>query len=198
MNKKILLLLLCVVVIGSLTVAGTVAYFADTDAATNTFSIGEVGLTLDEAKVNPDGTVVPNAERVSENEYHLVPGYTYTKDPIVHIDADSSDAWIFVRVVNEIAAIEGGTTVARQMAQNGWTQISDEGVYAYERIVSAGEDIVVFESFTIKGDGVDAEKLKEYDGKTITVTGYAVQADGFDTAAKAWDAYTEQNKEQNG
>lgn len=199
MNKKILLLLLCVVVIGSLTVAGTVAYFADTDAATNTFSIGEVGLTLDEAKVNPDGTVVPNAGRVSQNEYHLVPGYTYTKDPIVHIDADSSDAWIFVRVVNEIAAIEGGTTVAQQMEAKGWTLVSGEtDVYAYKETVSAGADIPVFDSFTVDGSKVSGATLDGYNGKTITVTGYAVQADGFDTAAKAWDAYTEQNKEQNG
>lgn len=197
MNKKTLLLLLSVILVGSLSVAGTVAYFTDADAGTNVFTVGQVGLTLDESDVNEEGKV-DSERRVTENKYRLVPGYVYVKDPVVHIDDDSSDAWIFVRVVNEIAAIEGGTTVARQMAQNGWTQISDEGVYAYERIVSAGEDIVVFESFTIKGDGVDAEKLKEYDGKTITVTGYAVQADGFDTAAKAWDAYTEQNKEQNG
>lgn len=198
MNKKTLLLLLSVILVGSLSVAGTVAYFTDTDAEKNVFTVGQVGLTLDESDVNEEGKV-DSERRVTENKYRLVPGYVYVKDPVVHIDDDSSDAWIFVKVVNEITEIEGDPKVADQMAAKGWTLVSDEtDVYAYKETVSAGEDIKVFESFTIEGDGVDAEKLKEYDGKTITVTGYAVQADGFDTAAKAWDAYTEQKKEQNG
>lgn len=193
MNKKILLLLLCVVVIGSLTVAGTVAYFTDTDADTNVFTVGEVGLTLDEAPVDENGRKT-EGDRVQKNEYQLVPGFSYDKDPTVHMDADSSNAWIFVKVVNEIAAIEGTPTVASQMEAKGWTLVPGEtDIYAYKDIVSANDDIVVFETFCIDGTNVDAAKLDTYKGKTITVTGYAVQADGFDTSAAAWAAYKEQN-----
>ena len=193
MNKKILLLLLYVVLIGSLTVAGTVAYFTDTDADTNVFTVGEVGLTLDEAPVDENGKETTGG-RVQKNDYQLIPGFSYDKDPTVHMDADSSNAWIFVKVVNEIAAIEGNPTVASQMTDKGWTLVSGEtDIYAYQDIVSANDDIVVFESFCIDGTKTDAAVLDDYKDKTITVTAYAVQADGFDTSAQAWAAYKEQN-----
>lgn len=193
MNKKTLLLLLSVILVGSLSVAGTVAYFTDADADRNVFTVGQVGLTLDESDVNEEGKVV-SERRVTKNEYRLIPGYVYVKDPIVHIDDDSSDAWIFVKVVNEITEIEGDPKVADQMAAKGWTLVSGEtDVYAYKEIVSAGADIPVFDSFTVDGSKVSGATLDGYNGKTITVTGYAVQADGFETAAAAWAAYQEQN-----
>lgn len=193
MDKKKLLLFVSVILIGAMSVAGTVAYFTDTDADTNTFTVGQVGLTLDEAPVDENGKET-TGNRVQKNNYKLIPGFAYDKDPTVHIDSDSSNAWIFVKVVNEIATIEGDPTVASQMADKGWTLVSGEtDVYAYKDIVSAGADILVFESFTIKGDGVDGDVLETYKDKTITVIGYAVQADGFGTAAEAWAAYVEQN-----
>lgn len=103
-KKKALLLLLCAatLVIGS--VFGTMAYLTDTDAAENTFTIGSVGLKLDEAWVNVDGKPIDengnvvalpsNAKRVTENSYHLLPGHEYTKDPTVTVDGKSEDAYV--------------------------------------------------------------------------------------------------------
>ena len=45
----------------------------------------------------------------------------------------------------------------------------------------------VFESFKVVGD-ITNEALAAYAGKTITVQAYAIQADGFGTAAAAWAA----------
>ena len=42
----------------------------------------------------------------------------------------------------------------------------------------------VFKYFTVKGDA----NVADYNGKTITVIGYAVQADGFNYASDAWAA----------
>ena len=120
----------------------------------------------------------------------MLPGHFYTKDPTIHVKAGSEPCYVFVKVTNDIAAIEatGNTTVAAQMADEGWVLVSGTtNVYCQEDIVdarTAAVDVEVFSSITI---ATDAE-VSDYTGKTITVIGYAVQADGFDSAADAWAA----------
>lgn len=185
-KKKVFLTVLCAVALVVASVLGTMAYLTSkTGTVNNTFTVGKVQITLDEAKVDTAGTPVSPAERVTENDYKLIPGHTYTKDPTVHVDADSEESWLFVKVVDEIADIEDAKTVAVQMTEKGWTLVDGQtNVYAYKDKVTAGQDIKVFENFKIKGDAVVAD----FAGKKITVEAYAIQADGFDTAAKAWAA----------
>ncbi len=182
-RTKALLISLCAVLLVVTTVAATVAFLTSNDTVTNTFTVGKVAITLDEAQVNPDGSAVAGADRVKANEYHLIPAHTYIKDPTIHVDGASEDCWLFVKVVNGIAAIEDTqNTVASQMAANGWTPVAGQtDVYAYNRKVSAGSDIPVFASFKIAGDA----DIAPYAQASVTVTAYAVQADGFDTAAAA-------------
>lgn len=186
--KKTLTVILAFVLVVVISVTGTFAYLTSSDSVTNTFTVGKVAITLDEAKVE-NGVAVEGADRVKANSYKLLPGQEYDKDPTVHVDAQSEDAWLFVKVENEISAIENSeNTVAAQMAANGWTAVTGAtGVYAYEAKVSAEDDIVVFENFTI-ADSVDNATLASYANKTIKVTAYAVQAAGFASAAEAWAA----------
>lgn len=184
-RSKTLLLALCAVLLVVGSVMGTMAYLTSQDAVTNTFTVGSVAITLDETDVNTAG-VKDGETRVDANTYKLMPGHSYTKDPIVHVDEDSEDSWLFVKVENEIAAIEDSTTIADQMTAKGWTPVADTtNIYAYKEVVNAGDDITVFETFKIKGDVIN---LSSYEGKTVKVTAYAVQADGFETAAAAWNA----------
>jgi len=92
-NRKALLLLLCAVLMVGASVFGTLAYLTDTEAVTNTFTVGSIGLKLDEADVKPDGTPDTN-ERVTANDYHLLPGHTYIKDPTVTVEAKSEESYI--------------------------------------------------------------------------------------------------------
>ena len=187
-TKKTLTIILAMVMVAALSVAATLAYLTSTTGpVTNTFTVGNVKITLDEAKVTELG-VKDGESRVTENSYKLYPSHQYVKDPTVHVDAASDDCWLFVKVVDELAAIEDATTIADQLTANEWTPVEGQtGVYAYKAIVSKGANIPVFESFKIKTD-VDNDTLATYAGKTITVTAYAVQADGFTTAAAAWAA----------
>ena len=184
-KKKVFVAVLCAAALVVASVLGTMAYLTSQDAVKNTFTVGKVAITLDEAKVTDAGDPVVGADRVKTNTYKLIPGHEYTKDPTVHVTAGSEDSWLFVKVVDEIAGIEADTTVAAQMAANGWTAVEGEtNVYAYKATVTSGQDIKVFENFTIKGDAAVAD----YAGKTITIEAYAIQADGFTTAADAWKA----------
>lgn len=188
-KSKALLLALCAVLLVTASVLGTLAYLTSTtDVVTNTFSVGNVAITLDEAKVDEYGAAVEGAARVTANNYKLIPGHEYTKDPTVHVAEGSEECWLFVKVVDGIAAIEDADTVAAQLTSNGWTAVAGaENIYAYNAKVDAREeaqDIKVFESFKILGTA----NVSAYNGKTITVQAYAVQADSFGTAAAAWTA----------
>ncbi len=209
-KSKALLLSLCAVMLVAASIFGTLAYLTDTDAVENTFTVGQVGISLDEAKVNTKGEKLDNggnvwvegatlADRVQANEYKLVPGHEYIKDPTVHVDKGSEDSWLFIKVDNGIAAIEDSTnTIADQMKAIGWTPVDGiTNVYAYKEVVKAEQDVVVFNRFKISGDveGTKPETpedgvlyLSDYVDAVINVTAYAVQADGFGNAADAWKA----------
>lgn len=184
MLRKLLLLTSSALLLVSLTVGVTLAYLTDTDSVTNTFTVGNVAITLDEAPIGEDGDAVAG-ERVKENKYHLLPGQKYHKDPTVHVDANSEDGWLFVKVENGIKDIEAPVDNIAQQMEGAFTLLEGyEDIYAYNWIVSAGQDINVFSSFVIDGS-VDNETLAKYADAKIVVSAYMVQAAGFDTAAEA-------------
>ncbi|MBD8987688.1 MAG: hypothetical protein EGR01_01540 [Clostridiales bacterium] len=95
---KPLLTLCCALLLVAAGVFGTLAYLTGTDTVNNTFTVGNVQITLDEAKVTTDGTPVEGADRVKANEYHLLPGHTYTKDPTVTVEEGSDLSYVRMKV----------------------------------------------------------------------------------------------------
>lgn len=198
-GKKALLLALCAVLLVAATVMGTMAYLTSTDTVTNTFTIGNVNITLDETKVDVNGKPEEPTSYVKSNEYKLMPGHSYTKDPTVHVTAGSENSWIFVKVENGISAFEaatvasGYTSIADQVEKNGWTKLTGvegvDNVYYKEYTKSnTQDDLKVFENFKIADE---ANKVTGWDeiskeSTKITITAYAIQKDGFTTAAAAW------------
>lgn len=95
MKKKGKALLLCTgavaLVAGS--VLGTIAFLTDTEEAINTFAVGNVSISIAESKVDENGVPV-GEETTDANEYRLVPGVTYTKDPTVTVDAESEESYV--------------------------------------------------------------------------------------------------------
>ena len=196
-KSKALLLTLCAVLLVTASVLGTMAFLTSTASVKNTFTVGSVKITLDEAKVTPDGKPVEGAARVAENSYKLMPGHTYTKDHTIHVDAVSEDSYIFVKVENGIASYEaassaeegGYRTIADQITVNGWTALESAADVYYREYVksSTGSDFAVFDTFKIADNANDAESWGSCDAQVV-VTAYAVQKEGFDTASAAWMA----------
>lgn len=204
-RNKILLLALCMAALIAVSVLGTMAYLTSTDTVTNTFTVGKVAITLDEAKVNDAGVAVTPAERVKANSYKLMPGHSYTKDPTVHVTDGSENCYIFVKVENGISAFEaaneestdGYKTIATQIITNGWTKLADnDNVYyrSYTNGENAQKSFTVFSNFKIADNANNAEATKTSwnavtaENTKITVTAYAIQADGFANADAAWAA----------
>ena len=208
--KKTLTVIIALVLVVVMSVAGTVAYLTSSDTVTNTFTVGNVQIKLDEAKANPDGSLVANADRVKANSYKLLPGHTYNKDPMVTVLNGSESSYIKMTVTfskaNELDAIfdpDGATltTIFNGYDSSNWTYKGNTKNAAdntrtyefwYKEAVAAPDGNValdaLFDSITVPGS-ITNEQLKTIEGMTITVNAYAIQADGFTDAADAWSKY---------
>lgn len=119
MKKKILAIVLCVAMLAIAIVGGTMAYFTDTHAQTNTFVAGNVGISLDEAKTKLDedsnsktfgDLIADGTTRTTDTQkYHLFPGMTVTKDPTITVDKGSEDAYVaaIVTVTGDLHSLIG-------------------------------------------------------------------------------------------
>lgn len=196
-KTKAFVLALCAVLLVVSTVFVTMAFLTDTDFVTNTFTVGKVGISLDEADVDVNGKVEAGGDRestegrVQENKYHLIPRHNYVKDPTIHVDGDSENCLLFVELKNGLMPIIAGEktyspedpadtvyTIEAQMIKNGWTLINpDKNIWAYNNVVDKNAHIEVFDEFTLTDDAA----VSQYGDASIVVTAYAVQADGFVT-----------------
>ncbi len=191
--KKIVTAGLALVMVAGISVAGTLAFLTDdTDLVKNTFTVGNVNITLDEANVDKkDAEGVDNSSvaRDTANTYKLIPGSTYDKDPIVHVTKDSEPCWVIVDVNNGLGDAEAAVTedslgtIADQITANGWTK---KGDYYYMEVnqedldeVEDGKtlDLTVFTKFAIKGDLEDATYEDLVDAE-ITIKAFAIQSEG--------------------
>ena len=190
-RSKALLLTLCAVLLVAASVLGTMAYLTSTDEVTNTFTVGQVQITLDEKDTDNS---TPDADRDKANAYHLLPGNEYEKDPTVHVNAVSEDSWIFVKVENGIAAFEAATSteengyksISDQITANGWTALDGVANVYYKPYTKSatGSDLIVFSNFKIADTANDVQGWATLNA-TVNITAYAVQKDGFDTASAA-------------
>lgn len=209
-RSKALLLTLCAVLLVAASVLGTMAYLTSTDEVTNTFTVGQVKIKLDEAKANPDGSLVANADRVKANEYKLLPGHTYNKDPMVTVLSGSESSYVKMTVTfskaNELDAIfaPGGADLtsifngydAAKWIAKGNTKDATANTRTYEfwykeTVGASTADVALdalFDSITVPGT-ITNEQLATIEGMTITVNAYAIQADGFANAEAAWAAF---------
>lgn len=159
MKKKLLVTLSVIVcavalIIGS--VAGTLAYLRVYVSVTNTFTFGKVAISLDETDVDDHGIPVLNAQgektRDYANRYLLMPGKSYTKDPVIHVGEESQAMFLFLKVDNGIAGLaltqqdldklaaenvdnpgyEVPRTIHQQLLDAGWKVYADESGKAYQ------------------------------------------------------------------
>lgn len=206
-KSKALLLSLCAVLLVVASVMGTMAYLTSSDTVTNTFTVGNVAIKLDEAKVNTDGTLVAGADRVKANSYKLLPGHFYNKDPMVTVLKGSESSYIKMTVTfsmakeldaifaptgAELTSIFGGYDSNNWIAK-GSTKDTTANTRTYEfwykeAVAAKDSDVALdalFDSITVPGT-ITKEQLATIEGMTITVNAYAIQADGFKDAAEAW------------
>lgn len=212
-KSKVLITILCSVLLVTVSVLGTLAYLTSQDEVVNTFTVGKVNITLDEAAVNVDGTEIPGADRVKENNYHLIPGQTYVKDPTMTVKAKSADSYVrmllTLNCADEFDAIYTSDKADLTTIFNGYDAVNwvYENVtrdtakntityeFRYKEIVAKSATDTkldaLFDSITVPG-AFDSKDMESIADLKITVVGHAIQATGFANAESAWTAFNEQ------
>ena len=209
--KKTIAIVALVVLVAVASVLGTLAYLTSTDTVKNTFTVGKVNITLDEAEVEMNGVAVTPAKRVKKNEYKLMPGHTYTKDPMVTVLAGSEPSYIKMTVTfskaNELDAIfaptgadltsifkgyDSANWIAKGNTKDAAANTRTYEFWYKETVGAPTADVALdalFDSITIPGEITQAQ-LETIKDMTITVTAYAIQADGFANADAAWAKFS--------
>ena len=177
LSGKLVVAMLAVTLLIGCAIGGTVAWLtAKTDPVVNTFTYGDINITL--------------AETTGAN-YKIIPGKDINKDPKVTVKKDSEACWLFVKVEEE------GTFVADKVTYSiadGWTKLTgvtgvDNVYYREVGAVTADTDFAVLKDNKVTvSDTLTKEDIKNITtNPTLTFTAYAVQKDGIDTAAAAWE-----------
>lgn len=119
LTRKTVVLAIALLAIITTSVFGTIAYLTDTAEVTNTFTIGKVDIKVDESivdengdpteKTDDEGNIITRTEE--GNEYHMIPGKEYTKDPTMTVLAGSEPAFYRMLVtltdLNDLRAVFG-------------------------------------------------------------------------------------------
>ena len=179
-RKKTLLMSLAAVLLVVAGVFGTLAYLTSTTKTVkNTFTVGNVNIDLDEAAVDVYGNELMGEDRRTENEYKLIPGYKYVKDPKVTVKSGSDKSYVYVKVVNtlgELETAEADETIAAQLVKNKWEPVKGNlNVYRHTETHEGGKELHVFDTFKLKEGPADG--FNEDAPDPITIEAFAIQAD---------------------
>ena len=177
-------------------IGGSLAYFTDTDAKANTFTVGNVDITLTENAWDANDTHIAD------------PGVAVAKDPVV-TNTGENEAWVRVNVtISDAAEFKAAmqahniTNLATIFAGHSETVWKRAGIkedtaantitysYYYKNKLAKGASTeAIFTSVTIPASFTSAEMATLGDDFTINVTADAIQTSGLDTVEAAFAAF---------
>lgn len=168
MKKKILSIALVVAMVAVIA-AGSLAYFTDKKVAENTFTVGNVKITLTE----------PNWVSTGEKDApEVYAGEPLAKDPTVTNDG-ANPCFVRIKVENldqfdNKGAITYKTDYVANKLGDGWEKGAD-GYFYYNKVLLAGETTDALFDQIVMPTGLTGT---EENVKPINVTAEAVQAQG--------------------
>lgn len=199
MKKKAIVAVVALVLVLCCAMGGTLAWLVDsTTEVKNTFTYGDINISLWEHELNEDGLTLSADVFTGEEQtgFKMIPGNKIEKDPTVTVKADSEASWLFIKIV-ESNNFDDFMTYG---VASGWTQltvdaegnaITDLIYYREVDATTADTDFAVLanDSVSVK-DTVTKDMLKDgiFVAPTLSFTAYAVQRDAnITTAAQAWN-----------
>lgn len=203
MKSKLLMLALAVCMLAIAVAGATTAYFTDTKKAVNTFTYGDVAISMTELDAN--GAVKNITDTDYEVDYGAIyPKQVITKKPTVTLNAGSQNSYIAAVITVSSNSgistlIKEGTTLedgAKAFLKGGLLEqtgtllaIQEVGATVVYYVLApdaqtAGSALVLFDTMNIPAtwDNDDAAACA---GLKVTIDAYAVQAAGFDNAKTA-------------
>ena len=194
--RRMLFTLALVLVVAVASVGGTIAWLTDkTDPVTNTFTVGDINITLTETfntDTNNDGTN-------DAWQAKLIPGTTYDKDPVVTVKANSEKCSLFVKF-EEINNPSNYLEYSSNLKESEWTQLDqDTNKNVWYKVVEsstndqswnllAGNQVTVKDTIVKSGTtGITAPVMPTHENAPqLKYTAYAIQFENMTDAADAW------------
>lgn len=171
MKRKTLILVLSVAMASLLAVGGTLAYFSATKTETNTFTVGNVDIELNE----------PNWEESGQYDApDVYPGEALAKDPTIE-NTGANPCMVRIKVEwpalpGDASAIQYRTDYVADTLGDFWYDGGD-GYFYYMMPLAAGEITdALFDQVVMPTDLKNGDADTEYD---IEVIAEAVQAQGI-------------------
>lgn len=163
-------------------VGGTAAWLAaKSEPIASTFTFGDINITLTET--NPQ-----------EQPTKIIPGVDIPKVLKVTVQANSVECWLFVKVEQTGTFVPDKVTYA---IADGWTKgngspIPEDVYYREVNGVTTDREFPVLKDNKITvSKTLTKEEIQNIAGNpTLTFTAYAVQREGINTAAEAWEMVT--------
>lgn len=197
-SKKALAMLLSLVLVIGCVIGGTLAWLqASTNPVTNTFTVGDIALTLKESPYNIEANTYDTPAENTSNSYPLIPGNSYTKDPVVTVTANSEACYLFVKVgqINNPAAY-----LNYSLNLDGWTQLDGADDVYYREVAKSNADqswnLLVNDTISVKEtvvkagtntEGTDLVAMPASNNQPqLIFTAYAVQKANL-TVEQAWN-----------
>lgn len=177
MKKKMVTICLVVALVLTAVAGGTLAYFTDTADATNTFTVGNVDITLTE----------PNWEGTGSNDApEVYPGEPLAKDPTVTNDG-ANPCFVRIKVkgldcLDPAGDITYRTDYVDKKLGDNWVLHTD-GYFYYNQVLAVGATTdALFDQIVIPTGLTNGDAKTGFD---VDVTAEAVQAQG---ARASWSA----------
>lgn len=170
MNKKVLSTVLAGALAVTAVVGGSLAYFTDKDNKTNTFTVGNVNITLTEPNWEGNG---------SEEAPEAYPGEPLAKDPTVKNDG-ANPCFVRIKVdgldsLGDAGMITYRTDYVTDKLGDGWVKGND-GYFYYDTVLEVGATTdALFDQIVMPTDLTNGDGTTEYN---VVVTAEAVQAQG--------------------
>ncbi len=178
-KKKIVSIALAAALAATAIVGSSLAYFTDTEEKTNTFTVGNVDITLTEPGWDATG---------KEEAEEMYPGEAVAKDPTVtNVGANPAFVRVKVQWPDGVAMDVRTDYVVGKLGDN-WKYNAEDGYYYYEKVLNPEEKTdALFDQVVLSTETTNDDATTPYD---IVVTAEAIQAQG---AAVQWNRVEKMN-----
>ena len=193
MKKKLSFTIIALVLSLVCTVSVTLAWLMDkTPTVTNTFTVGDVTITLTESPLNADGSYGTPVEGVT-NTYKVIPGTKYTKDPKVTVEGGSEACYLFVKFEETGNPADYFDYTSTLTTTAGWTQGSgDIPSNVWYREVAASDadqswNLLAGDAIVVNSEKVTKDNVNDAAAAKLVYSAYAVQMANVENVTAAWN-----------
>jgi predicted ribosomally synthesized peptide with SipW-like signal peptide len=191
-SKKIIMTVLVVTIIGALAVGGTAAYFTDGEEKVNTFTVGDMDITLTESEWDDssDGkSLVPGYETGKNPTVTAVEGDSYMRMTVEFVSNDNSEMTAArAEKILKTICFEGEQGVNDELfVEDAARSNTSKRCYVYNGVFKENSTAVLFDTVRIPSqwNQADVAVLGEY---KIVVKAEAIQSANFNSAQEAFEA----------